>query len=66
MVSYLGSSGLSERGTFRGGGSLVPYLVVFVTFYSRHMSFEIDASAVKKLHVRHLTITALLLRRHRG
>lgn len=30
------------------------------------MSFEIDASAVKKLHVRHLTITALLLRRHRG
>ena len=66
MVSYLGSSGLSERGTFRGGGRLVPYLVVFVTFYSRHMSFEIDASAVKKLHVRHLTITALLLRRHRG
>ena len=57
VVSYLDYPGLSERGNFIGGDSLIPYLVVFanscvrqlVICYSRYISFEMDASTIKSL-----------------
>ena len=57
MVSYPGYPGLSERGTLMGGGGPVPCLLVLLVavsyiwqhVYSRWMSFEMDASAIKSL-----------------
>ena len=57
MVSYLGYPELSGRGNLMGGGRLIPCLVVLLVTlayswqyaYSNWMSFDVDASAIKRL-----------------
>lgn len=50
MGSYLCYPGLSERGNFVGGSTLIPYLVVLLVSYDwqyiylRCVSFEIDGN----------------------